>query len=189
MNAFFKYKHRQDKAMVDFFRHALPLINKATNGQTDMYMGWRGGSVGKVSELKIQRTKVRIPSGAHTKIVRVFLSQRLMLCWLAIGVLGGSATLLRLTFLGEKRPEFPMGQIPIATTKCIKRKYFCVRGTPSLVVALGLVMNVVLCGAIKSSRFKSRAREHFMFIYLCTYLCVYLFIYLLKAYIIAQSTT
>ena len=35
----------------------------------------------------------------------------------------GSATLLQLAFLWGKRPEFPMGEIPIGTTKCTKYKY------------------------------------------------------------------
>ena len=34
----------------------------------------------------------------------------------------GSATLLQLAFLREKRPGFPMGEIPIGTIKCKKEK-------------------------------------------------------------------
>ena len=36
----------------------------------------------------------------------------------------GSATLLQLAFLGEKRPAFPMGEIPIGTTKCTQYKIY-----------------------------------------------------------------
>ena len=34
----------------------------------------------------------------------------------------GSASLLPLAFLGGKRPEFPMGEIPNGTTKWTKKK-------------------------------------------------------------------
>ena len=35
-----------------------------------------------------------------------------------------STTLLQLAFLGEKRHEFPMGEIPIGTRKCLKKSLF-----------------------------------------------------------------
>ena len=47
--------------------------------------------------------------------------------WLGLG----SATLLQLAFLREKRTEFPMGEIPNGTTKCTKCKYNTEENTSS----------------------------------------------------------